>query len=138
MSATLVRKIDLSNGLTLEFYDHSRRIAVDRWQVSLVAQIEVPINDFTFGKEDTNPFNDIDEIKACLGETVYFRKKRERNFIDEKKKDATFQSLMDSFLTSSFDYLSLKDFPKWFIVKEYKKYLERKSWYPNLNTIQHP
>ena len=38
-----LRTIPLGNGLMLEIYDQSRKVAGDRWLVKLVVKINIPI-----------------------------------------------------------------------------------------------
>ena len=39
----LVDEMTLDNGITLELWDESRPLAGDRWMVSFVARIQVPV-----------------------------------------------------------------------------------------------
>ena len=129
----LIRTVALGNNLILELYDNSRKIAGDRWLVSLKVIIDIPIDDSML-PIDGEPDTDILEIREALGESVCFRQTRNHNFIAESEKEATFQDLIESFLSTSSSYLSHKDFPKKFIAKEYKKHLKMKSWYPDSET----
>jgi len=121
MNEKLIRTNVLKNNLILELYDCSRKIAGGRWLVSLVAKIDIPIDDFTL-RDDGEANIDTTEIRRALGKSVCFRQTRNRNFIAESEKEATLQDLIESFLSTSSSYLSHKDFPKKFIAKEYKKY----------------
>ena len=51
--------------------------------------------------------------------------------IDAMEKDEILNSLIDSFFYSTFDYVSNPDFPKRYILRQYKENLRRKSWYPD-------
>ena len=133
MNAELIRTDALKNNLILKLYDCSRKIAGGRWLVSLVAKIDIPINDSIL-PIDGEPDTDIIEIRKALGESVCFKLTRNRNFIAETQKEATLQNLIGSFLSASSSYLSNKDFPKKFIAKEYKKHLKMKSWYTDPET----
>ena len=127
MNEELIRTVSLGNNLKLELYDNSKKIAGGRWSVSLVAKIDIPINDSIL-PIDGEPDTDIIEIRKALGESVCFKLTRNRNFIAETQKEATLQDLIGSFLSTSSSYLSNKDFPKKFIAKEYKKHLKMKAW----------
>ena len=133
MNEKLIRTDTLGNNLKLELYDASRKIAGGRWLVSLVAKIDIPINDSIL-PIDGEPDTDIIEIRKALGESVCFKLTRNRNFIAATQKEATLQDLIESFLSISSSYLSHKDFPKKFIAKEYKKHLKMKSWYTDPGT----
>jgi hypothetical protein len=84
MDTSLLRKIDLKSGLELEIYDVSRKLAGDRWYVGFIARVEIPIT-FLEGHADL-PEVDIEKMKDVLGETVRFEQKRDRHYIDEKKR----------------------------------------------------
>lgn len=128
MEEELIKRIELTNGQTLKLYDASRKIAGDRWQILLIARIEIPVESSLFDKADLSVI-DMEEVKNAFGEKIVFEKRRERNFIDQKKKDEVLEDLMNSFLSASLSYLSNCKFPGNFILNEYKKYKGRKSWY---------
>ena len=127
MDTSLLRKIDLKSGLELEIYDVSRKLAGDRWYVGFIARVEIPIT-FLAGHADS-PEGDIEKMKDVLGETVRFEQKRDRHYIDEKEKDTLLNGLIDDFLASTLPYFSEKDFAKKYALKEYRKKLEKASWY---------
>ena len=127
MDTALLRRIDLEIGLELEIYDVSRKLAGDRWYVGFIARIEIPIP-FLAGHADSPEVN-IEKMKDVLGETVRFEQKRDRHYIAEKEKDALLNGLIDDFLVSTLPYFSEKDFAKNYVLKSYKKKLEKESWY---------
>ena len=128
MDRIFIKTVDLKNGLTLEFYDISRKLAGDRWYVGLIAQIDIPVNGVSIKSDSLLPYS-IEEIRNGLGEKIRFEQKQERHFIDEKEKNQLLDSMMESFIKISNSYLSHPNFPEKFLLKEYKKYLERQSWY---------
>jgi hypothetical protein len=103
--AAPVEILDLDNGLTLELYDHSKRIAGgDRWTVILVARIDVEVSDH--------------EAAAALGPRITYEQKRERVFVDDAEKGAAFGELRTSFLSSQQVYLSRADFGERFVRRQ--------------------
>ena len=44
MNDKLIKTIVLGNGLILEIYDHSRKIAGDRWLVKMVFKVDITID----------------------------------------------------------------------------------------------
>ena len=127
MDTSLLKKIDLECGLKLEIYDVSRKLAGDRWYVGFIARIEIPIT-FLAGCADSHVV-DIEKMKKMLGETVRFEQKHDRHYIDEKEKDVLLNGLIDDFLSITLPYFSQKDFAEKYALKEYKKQLEKASWY---------
>jgi hypothetical protein len=128
---TLIKTIELSNGLKLYFYDISRKLAGDRWYVGLIAQIDIPLIDSLLTNQHFSQYS-VEEIRNTLGESVRFQQKRERHYIDERKKDDLLNGLMDSFIKRTLNYLSLPDFPGKSVLKEFQAYRKRKTWYQNV------
>jgi len=123
-----VRTILLENGLMLELYDQSRKLAGDRWLVKLVAKINIPVDclptdEGKLGQVDINDFN------AACGNYFRYEQRRERNFVDGSQKDAVFHNLMTSFLNGLQRYLSHPDFPRRCALREYRKQQQRSTWY---------
>jgi len=48
MKQALIKTIELGNGLMLEFYDISRKLAGDWWYVGVIARIDIPIDEFFY------------------------------------------------------------------------------------------
>jgi len=131
MKQTLIKTIELRNGLKLYFYDISRKLAGDRWYVGVIARIDIPLIDSLLTNQHLSQYS-VEEIRNTLGESVYFQQKRERHYIDEREKDDLLKDLMDSFIKRTLNYLSLPDFPGKYILKEFQAYRKRKTWYQNV------
>ncbi|MGD8844199.1 MAG: hypothetical protein PVJ84_02845 [Desulfobacteraceae bacterium] len=127
MAEKIIKTIVLDNDLELRFYDASRKVAGDRWQVTLIARIEIPVEQATFLADENNLYNFKTFMASCENK-VHYEQKRTRNFIGATQKDDVLQSLMDSFLTSSLAYLSHPHFPQKYILRQYQAYLKRKTW----------
>jgi hypothetical protein len=124
----LFEKIDLENGLELNLYDGSKKIAGDRWYLSLIAKVEISVENALLKRAELEiPAPEL--ILTALGPIVFFEKKLDRNFVDSDKRDAAFQSLRDSFIDSVAKYLSHPDFPAKLILKRYNEHLEKQKWY---------
>jgi len=120
MEGKQIDKIKLENGLTMELYDCSRPVAGDRWQVSLVARIEVEVRPEYFEGNNT-PDDPLDAIRSAVGDKATYRHEKTRNFIAETEKDDVFKLLKERFLAASIGYLSSADFPRKLIMLQYKK-----------------
>jgi len=131
MEEKLIKTIDLENGLQLKLYDASRKLAGDRWLVSLIARMEIPTSDSLL-KEDVSSSLNIDEVRKVLGEKLLFEQKREKIFIDEKEKDEVMKEIQDSFLSSSLFYFSHSDFPQKYVLKKFNEKIKRDSWRKNI------
>ena len=131
MEQTFIQTIELSNGLKLDFYDISRKLAGDRWYVGLIAQIDIPLIDSLLTNQHLSQYS-VEEIRNMLGKSVRFQQKRERHYIDEREKDDLLNGLMNSFIKRTLNYLSLPDFPGKYVLKEFQAYRKRKTWYQNV------
>jgi len=127
MKEKLIKTLDLENGLQLNIYDASRMLVGDRWLVSLIVRMDVPVTE-TLKKDSRQPIIKINEIKDILGDSVLFEKKREKIFIDTAEKETAFKELCDMFLNSSLNYLSKDIFPKQYVLKTYEKEVKKISW----------
>lgn len=131
MEQTLIKSIELSNSLKLDFYDISRKLAGDRWYVGVIARIDIPLIDSLLTNQHLSHYS-VEEIRNTLGESVCFQQKMERHYIDEREKDDLLNDLMDSFIKRTLNYLSLPDFPGKYVLKEFQTYRKRKIWYQNV------
>jgi hypothetical protein len=128
MEEKLIKTMDLTNGMQLNFYDGSRRLAGDRWLISLIIRMEIPVTEVSINGGEKS-MESVDEIKKVLGEKVLFELKRERIFVADSEKQAVFEEVYDFFIDSVLGYLSNKEFPKRYVLKKYREKVERGSWY---------
>jgi hypothetical protein len=126
MKEKLIKTLDLENGLQLNVYDASRKLVGDRWLVSLIIRMDVPVAR-ALKKNNRESMEHIDEIKDMLGDSVLFEKKREKIFVDTVEKEMVFKELFDLFMNSSLKYLSKEIFPKQYVLKMYKEEMKKKS-----------
>ena len=131
MKDNLIKTIDLENGLKLKLFDASRKLIGDRWLVSLIARIEMPINELLL-KKDVSTLLNVDEVRKALGEKLLFEQKREKIFIDDKEKNEVMKGMQDLFLSSSLSYFSHSDFPQKYILKKFNEKIKKDSWYKNI------
>ena len=128
MNEKLIKTMDLKNGIRLDFYDCSRRLAGDRWLVSLIVRMKIPVTE-VFTHHDSSSTELVKEMRNLLGEGVLFEQKRERIFVDEDRKDEVFKELHDNFLNNTLHYLSNEKFPGRYVLKRYKEEVKKSSWY---------
>jgi hypothetical protein len=126
MKEKLIKTLDLENGLQLNIYDASRKLVGDRWLVSLIVRMDVPVTE-ALKKDSRQSIGNIIEIKNILGDTVLFEKKRDKNFVDAAAKETVFKELCDVFLNSLLNYLSKDIFPKQYVLKTYKEEVKKIS-----------
>lgn len=118
METTLIKKIELKNGLTLEFIDVSRKVAGDRYLVALKTRVSVPVAPRWFAGDEAD-IPDPGDIIAKVGSTVEFEQKKERVFVDESEKPVVLENMMALAEDYGVRYIGHPDFPKKLILKEY-------------------
>ena len=128
MKLQLIKTIDLENGMQLNIFDGSRKLAGDRWMVTIIARIEIPVSEGLI-QDGLQSKESVDKIIKVLGEKVLFEQKRERIFVDETEKETIFEEVYDMFLNSTLTYLSNKKFPQRYVLKKYREESEKDSWY---------
>jgi dGTP triphosphohydrolase len=128
MKEKLIKTMNLKNGMKLNFYDASRRLAGDRWLISLLIRMEIPVIESLINDEEKS-MDSVDEIKKVLGEKVLFEQKRERIFVGESEKQTVFEEVYNFFIDSVLGYLSNNAFPKRYVLKKYREKVEQESWY---------
>ena len=124
-SPRLLGRHPLTNGLTLELWDHSRPLVGDRWFVRLEARIAIPV------RAETLP----PELKAhaalvveALGEEIIFSREEERNFIAAADAPGLLQEMQDRVLALARGYFGHADFAARFIRKKFAEQQELEQW----------
>ena len=124
-SPRLLDRHPLDNGLTLEFWDHSRPLVGDRRFVCLVAWIAIPV------RAETLPA----ELKAhaarvveALGEEIIFSQRQERNFIAASEAPALLRDMHDRMLALAPGYFGHAEFAARFIRRKCAEQQELRQW----------
>ena len=121
----LISTISLENDLLISFYDGSKKIAGDRWQVNLTARIQILTDQVQFTRMDPEKRS---EIIQAVGEQINYEKKLIRNFVAEKQKEEIVTALCESFLQITRPYFSHRQFAERFVLKTYADSLEKRKW----------
>lgn len=132
----LVENIALPNGLEIEIYDYSRKVAGDRWFVGFMARVPVEVkeehflnalrNDSQYVSQVSELFN---EFREKYGHVTYFEIKKERNFIDQQERDELWNGMLSNFKTHVLNYMKHKDFEQRFMNRRIKEFMEKRLWY---------
>jgi len=119
----MLERIELENGLILEIWDYSRKLAGDRWLVGFLAQVGV-----TPSKEDfSNEFYYEYFLENTDGK-VYYRYIKERTFIPEKEVQEVFKTIKENFLRAVLPYLSKPEFKTNLIKSEVARFEKKTDW----------
>ncbi len=116
MSERLIEKIILPNGLILELWDQSRRMTGDRWLVTLLAKLEVPVL-----PEYLSPLDHGEQAYHDLVTThddrLVFTQEKVRHFVDERETEDVLAGLRQRFKNTLISYLGNPKFAPLFVVK---------------------
>jgi hypothetical protein len=121
----LIARHVLDNGLTLEFWDHSRPLAGDRWFVNLEARIAIPV------RAETLPAGLQAQavlVVEALGEEINFSQQEARNFIAASEAPGLFQAMQDRLLALAPAYFGHADFAARCIRKKFAELEARQQW----------
>lgn len=111
-----IREIHLDNGLTVRFYDLTRRYYGDFFLVKLDARCHVPLRKEYFESADS-----FKEASALLGETLLFSRTLERMGVPAAEVSLAAEGLMASFAEHSLAYLASPSFPPKLVLSQLSK-----------------
>jgi hypothetical protein len=118
---TCVRKIELSNSLTVLFYDTTRRYYEDYHLVRLEIECEISVNEALI-----EGLGELSEARRMLGDSVIYRRTVEKMGVPFVEIESAREDIITSFVASAVPYLSHKEFPRKFVQSEFKKLAEKK------------
>ncbi len=121
----LLSRHDLKNGLVLEFYDRSRPVAGDRWQVVVEARVKVGV---TGANLPPDLRGQASQVIAALGEETVFAKEEVRNFVADEEMAGMLAEIEKQLLSSLSAYLGHPEFAARFLRKKFADYLQARSW----------
>lgn len=122
--AKLLSRENLKNGLILEFWDQSRLLTGDRWQVAVEIRLPVAVTPETLPPELRSQG---EQVRAALGAEVVFIKQEERIFVEAGEIPALLAQLQEQLRSSLAAYLAHPEFAPRFIRKKYAEHLEIKK-----------
>ena len=118
MAKTLIETITLPNGLILELWDKSRPIAGDRWLISLLAKVEVPVLPEYFSTLE-NSEQAYSDLLAAYGDPLIFTQEKNRHFVDEKDTNDVLAGICQRFKDNLLSYLGNPRFASLYVMKKY-------------------
>jgi hypothetical protein len=133
----------LANGIVVRFSDESRRVAGDRWQVTVRYDAVVSVSESFWSLVSEKP-ELIAEIRATLGAEIVLTHANVRNFISVEDKEALIAEIVSQARKNIFGYLADPGFPERFFkrrFKEAREEIERKKrevYVPDNEEIEEP
>ncbi|MCK5310780.1 MAG: hypothetical protein KAJ62_01645 [Desulfobacteraceae bacterium] len=129
MEEKVVKEVELENNQTLVISDASRKISQDAYLVMVKARIDIAVEKNLFSDDERKDF--FEDIVDKVGKVAVYEFVAERNFVMAKDKDKLFEKLSNDFFETLGKYISKPNFPKKFILKQYKDIVNNKT-----NTIK--
>ena len=110
----------LANGVVVRFYDESRRVAGDRWQVKVRYDAVVSVSE-TFWSLVRGEPELMEEIRAALGGEIVLTNVNERNFISAEEKEVLVAEIVSRARKNIFGYLADPGFPELYFKRCFKE-----------------
>lgn len=115
-----IREILLANGLTVRFFDHTRRYFGDYHQVRVNIICDVPLT--------AELFDDDDSYRSALkhlGDNVQYLKEIEHQGVPTAATVETLQRVIQQFVDTSMGYFQSAEFPRKLAQSQLKKALTK-------------
>ncbi len=119
----MVERIELGNGLILEIWDYSRKIAGDRWLVGFLAQVGIKPT-----KEDFSSEIYFQKFVEKTDGYLYYRYDKKRTFVPESEVVKIYQNLRENFLKAVLPYLQTEQFKERLLSTEVAKFEKKIDW----------
>jgi len=120
----LIREIPLPNGLTVRFFDATRRYFGDYHQVRIQICCEVPLTPELFPDEESHH-----AARKLLGASVSYKKEIEHQGVASLSIEETVDKVISHFVEHSLSYFNGPAFPKKLVQSELAKVQGRKKAY---------
>lgn len=122
----LIGERQTGTGLVVKFFDHSKKLTGDRWQVKLVCETEIPVTERFFDscRRDDDP-DLAARIIRQLGEKQVHVITRERNFVEAAAREGVVTELVEQLDKNILEYLAGQSFTKKFLCRRYEEEKKR-------------
>lgn len=133
----------LANGVVVRFYDESRRVAGDRWQVKVRYDVVIAVAETFWNLVNGEP-ELIEKIRAALGAEIILTNVNERNFISAEEKEVLVAEIVRRARKNIIDYFDAPEFPERLFKQRFKEAheeIERKKrevYLPDNEDIEEP
>ena len=126
MAERLIEEVILPNGLILEFWDNSRIMAGDRWFVSLLAKMEIPVlaEYFSTVEDGEKAYR---HLVDAYGDPLVFTQEKVRHFVDESKTKEVLTGLCRRYKDNLIEYLGNPKFAPQYVMKKYGDLKDRQD-----------
>ena len=115
----------IRDGISITYYDRSREITGDRWQVELVGEMEIPVSETFWAAVHESDGDLLDCVRKKIGNRIHFSVSRIRNFVDQEKKQQVLDEMVRRFEENIMHYLGNPDFSQKLFVKYFNEAREK-------------
>lgn len=122
---TLIKKISLENGLSILIYEHTFRYYGDFYRVKMEIVCEIPLGQAYFESEV-----ELDHARKILGECATYRRFVEQMGVPSTGIERARELLIKNFADHSLPYFSSANFPRKFVMSQYRKAKHRLNRLP--------
>lgn len=112
----LISELPLPNGLTVSFFDLTRRYFGDFYLVKMEIQCKVPVLPGYFVDR-----SDFDEAKMLLGDQVVYERTEKQMGVPSTEIERVLQRLITNFMEHSLSYFAAARFPEKLVLAELHK-----------------
>ena len=114
----LIEQQQLENGIELLLYDRSRVTAGDRWQVQLLCEAHITIDESYWDMVTQEESRLLPDIRKILEDRLVFVTTKVRNFVDAEERETVLQEMVQQVHNSILEYLKKPHFPQEFFKKQ--------------------
>ena len=117
----VVQTLALESGACLEVIDASRHLAADRWRVSAVFRLTVPVSESVLAGGSAHL--ELAEVRRRIGDRVVFEKRLDRTFVAADERERLFARTVSGYLDGVLDYLGRPAFARNLVMRRYREAL---------------
>ncbi|MEW6593299.1 MAG: hypothetical protein AB1413_00345 [Thermodesulfobacteriota bacterium] len=117
----LVERRELASGMVVAIHDLSKPVAGDRWLVKIRCEATIPVPQECIDQQVEEDGSLKAAVLARLGEQLTFAVSKERNFVDDREKEAVLAGLVANVRENILAYLANPLFPARLFASHYEE-----------------
>ena len=123
--AAIIADKKIRDGISITFYDRSREIVGDRWQVELAGEVEIPVSETFWTAVHESDGDLLNCVRKKIGNRLHFSVSRIRNFVDQEDKQPVLDEMVRRFEENIMHYLDSPNFTQKLFVKNFNEAREK-------------
>lgn len=118
----IIAQRNLENNMILTVFDHSKKMAGDRWLIKIICEAEMPVAEEFFARVQEDDLALQAEIREAMAGSLTFSAIKERTFVAETEKDSLVESMVADILTNMVIYMNRPEFPEKLFARKYQEF----------------